>query len=133
MTFVGKTVSHFEILEKIGSGGMGDVYVAVSVELLYKGVMYGWYGGVDRAYAGYTPGELLAWHILKWGVGNGYHLYDFGGAGKPDVEYGVRDFKAKFGGDLVCYGRNICVHAPVLLYLSRWGYAAYRRLFLGSK
>lgn len=112
---------------------VGDAYVATSVELLHKGVMYGWYGGVDRSYAGYTPGELLMWHVLKWGVENGYRLYDFGGAGRPDVEYGVRDFKAKFGGELVCYGRNICVHAPALLHLSRWGYAAYRRLFLGGE
>jgi serine/alanine adding enzyme len=112
---------------------VGDAYVAASVELLYKDVIYGWYGGVDRAYTGYTPSELLIWHIFKWGVENGYRLYDFGGAGKPDREYGVRDFKAKFGGELVCHGRNICVHAPGLLHLSRWGYAAYRWLLLGGK
>jgi len=105
------------------------VYIATSVELLYKDTLYGWYGGVDRAYADYTPGELLMWHILKWGVENGYKLYDFGGAGKPGEEYGVRHFKAKFGGELVCYGRNTCVHAPRLLRLSELGYNIYRRLF----
>lgn len=105
-----------------------DAYVGASVELLYKDVIYGWYGGTDRAYARYTPGELLIWHILKWGVENGYRVYDFGGAGKPDDEYGVRDFKAKFGGKLVCYGRNVCVHAPSLLHLSKLGYSIYRRL-----
>ena len=56
-------------------------------------------------------------------------MYDFGGAGKPDEEYGVRDFKAKFGGELVCYGRNTCVHAPVLLQFSRFGYDILRRFF----
>jgi serine/alanine adding enzyme len=103
---------------------------ATSVELLYKDVVYGWYGGVERAYSSYIPNELLTWHILQWGAESGYRLYDFGGAGKPDEEYGVRDFKAKFGGELVCYGRNTCVRAPALLRLSQWGYAVFRRLFL---
>ena len=124
-------VLHPQGMVKFWLARVGDAYVTASVELLYKDVIYGWYGGVDRAYASYTPNELLTWHILKWGVENGYRLYDFGGAGRPDEEYGVRDFKAKFGGHLVCYGRNVCVHASALLHLSRWGYAAYRRLFLG--
>ena len=55
------------------------------------------------------------------------HVYDFGGAGKPDEEYGVRDFKAKFGGNLVNFGRNVFVHNPMLLKLSRHGYEVYRR------
>lgn len=54
------------------------------------------------------------------------HVYDFGGAGKPDEEYGMRGFRAKLGSDLVCYGRNTYIHTPALLQLSRWAYAAYR-------
>jgi len=105
-----------------------DVPVAVSVELLYKDVVYGWYGGVDRAYSAYVPNELLMWSILEWSVEHGYRVYDFGGAGRPDEEYGVRDFKAKFGGELVCYGRNVYIHAPIRLSLGKAGYAAYRAL-----
>lgn len=107
------------------------VPVAVSVELLYKKVMYGWYGGMDRSYARYVPNELLMWNILKWGAENGYCLYDFGGAGKPDEEYGVRDFKAKFGGELVCFGRNSYVHMPGALWLSKQGYQVMRQVFHG--
>jgi serine/alanine adding enzyme len=107
---------------------VGQTPVAASVELIYKDLIYGWYGGVDRDYGSYVPNELLMWHILEWGAENGYGLYDFGGAGKPDEEYGVRDFKAKFGGELVCFGRNTCVHAPFLLRLSELGYRIYRRL-----
>jgi len=102
---------------------------AVSVDLLFKGVMYGWFGGVDRAFGSHLPNELLTWHLIQWGSENGFHTLDFGGAGKPDEEYGVRDFKAKFGGDLVCYGRNICVHAPFSLGLSKLGYQIFRGLF----
>jgi lipid II:glycine glycyltransferase (peptidoglycan interpeptide bridge formation enzyme) len=101
--------------------------VATSVELFYKGVIYGWYGGVDRAFSAYTPNEVLMWHILKSGAQSGYEVYDFGGAGTPDEDSGIRDFKAKFGGQLVCYGRNTYVHAPLLLKLSELGYTLLRR------
>jgi len=100
---------------------------AVSVELLYKDILYGWYGGMDRTYSSFVPNELLMWHILQWGAENGYSHYDFGGAGKPDEEYGVRDFKAKFGGKLVCYGRNIWIPHPWLLRACKTGYELYRR------
>jgi predicted N-acyltransferase len=104
-----------------------QVPVAVSFELLYKAVIHGWYGGSNRDYGAYVPNELVTWHILKWGTENGYELYDFGGAGKPEEEYGVRDFKAKFGGELVCFGRNTCVYSPALLALSKVGYTVLRR------
>ncbi len=105
---------------------VNGVPVAVSADLLYKHVIYGWYGGMDRAYSAYSPNELLTWHILKWGAEQGYHVYDFGGAGKPDEKYGVRDFKAKFGGQLVCYGRNTYVHNPITLSISKVGYQIYQ-------
>ena len=44
---------------------------------------------------------------------------DFGGAGKPDEPYGVRTFKAKYGGELVNYGRYVCVHSRGRLAISR--------------
>lgn len=101
-------------------------YAAGSVELIYKDTIYGWYGGMDRTYSDYIPNELLLWHIFEWGANKGYQVYDFGGAGKPDEDYGVRDFKAKFGGELVCYGRNTWVHAPARLAISKLGYQIYR-------
>lgn len=128
--------SAFDILSPHGMvkfwlARLDDAYVAASVELIYKDRVFGWYSGVDRAYSSHTPSELLTWHILKWCTENGYRTYDFGGAGTPDEKYGVRDFKSKFGGKLVCYGRNTCVHAPGLLRLSTIGYSIYRRFFNG--
>ena len=106
---------------------IGSYLASVSVELLYKDVVYGWYGGLDRAFGNYAPNELLMWNILEWGANSGYRMYDFGGAGKPDEKYGVRDFKAKFGGDLVAYGRSLYIHKPVVLELSKIGYSVLRR------
>jgi serine/alanine adding enzyme len=108
---------------------IGEDYVASSVELIYKDVIYGWYGGVDRAFSRFTPSEVLTWHILKWGAENGYRVYDFGGAGNPDEKYGVRDFKSKFGGTLVCYGRNTWIPHYSIYYLSKFGYGFMRRFF----
>jgi hypothetical protein len=105
---------------------LGNIYIASSVELIFKDVIYGWYGGVDRVYSSYTPSEFITWHILEWGSENGYITYDFGGAGSPNEKYGVRDFKAKFGGRLVNYGRNTCVHDPILLQISTAGYNILR-------
>lgn len=105
-----------------------DACVAASVELAHGEVLFGWYGGVDRDYGALTPNELLMWDVLRTGVEEGRRVYDFGGAGHPDEPYGVRDFKAKFGGTLVDLGRDTRVHARVRLRLARAGYAAYRRL-----
>jgi len=129
--------SSFDILSSKGmirftQACIGEVAVATSVELLYKDVIYGWYGGVDRAYGNYVPNEIIMWRILEWGAKNGYRVYDFGGAGKPDEKYGVRDFKAKFGGELVSYGRNLYVHHPSMLWVSKIGYQTLRRLPLGK-
>lgn len=123
-------VLHPKGMIRFSMGRVDKAVAAVSVELLYKDVVYGWYGGLDREYGSYMPNELLMWNILEWGAQHGYKVYDFGGAGHPDEEYGVRDFKSKFGGQLVCFGRNTCVHSPLRLKLSASGYEVYRRFFL---
>jgi CelD/BcsL family acetyltransferase involved in cellulose biosynthesis len=107
---------------------VGEEYAAGSVELVFKDKIYGWYGGMDRNYSEFIPNEVLLWHLFEWGAQNGCKVYDFGGAGKPDEDYGVRDFKAKFGGQLVCYGRNTLVHSRARLAISKGGYQLYRYL-----
>lgn len=69
----------------------------------------------------------MVWQVLEWGATKGYRTFDFGGAGKPGEDYGPRRFKAKFGGTLVNYGRNVCVHAPMRLKLSEKVYNIARR------
>ena len=101
---------------------------ACSLELPYKDTIYGWYGGSDRRFSKHYPNELLNWHIMEWGATHGYSAYDFGGAGKPDEKYGVRDFKAKFGGELVQLGRYVYIHAPHRLKLSKLFYDLFRTI-----
>ena len=95
--------------------------------LLYKKKIYGWYRGFDLAFSRVTPNDQMVWHLLKWGAENGFHEFDFGGAGKPGEKYGPRAFKAKFGGALVSYGRSRYVHSPTRLMISKMGYQILRK------
>lgn len=102
------------------------VPVTASVSLLYKDVIYGWYTGTDREYRKYGPNEFEIWELINWGIDHGYRVFDFGGAGKPNEKYGVRDFKAKFNGHLVNYGRNTSIHAPVRMKFGKVAYEVAR-------
>jgi serine/alanine adding enzyme len=127
----------FEVLHPLGMikllmARVEDDFVGVAIRLLYKGTILAWYAGALRDYGSYKVNELLNWHILEWGAQNGFRTFDFGGAGKPDQDYGPRKFKAKFNGMLVNYGRNICVHHPYLLHISKMGYEVLRRFRNGG-
>jgi serine/alanine adding enzyme len=112
---------------KIFLARVDEHYVGTRFLLMHKGRIIDWYAGDDRAFSAYCLNELLVWHTLLWGKEHHFHLFDFGGAGKPDEDYGPRKFKARFGHTLVNYGRNICIHHPHFLRFSQWGYQAYRR------
>jgi lipid II:glycine glycyltransferase (peptidoglycan interpeptide bridge formation enzyme) len=101
--------------------------IGVLTLLLYKDVVYYWYTGTLRSHARARAGDLLVWHAIQLGHSDGYGVLDFGGAGKPDEPYGVRDFKAKYGGELVDFGRDVWVPAPLRLRLATVGYETMRR------
>jgi serine/alanine adding enzyme len=122
------SILHPQGMFRIFSARLGERIIATRYVLLYRDTMVDWYAGADRAFAAYSPSEVLVWRILRWGQEHGYRTFDFGGAGRPDERYGPREFKAKFGGDLVNFGRDVLVHAPIRLRLSRSGYAVARRL-----
>lgn len=96
--------------------------------LIYKGVALYWYTGTLREYISYRPSDLLMWSAMQLSQELGCHTFDFGGGGRPNEEYGVRDFKAKFGGKLVNFGRNICIHAPWRYRLSRTIYSLKQKI-----
>jgi len=106
---------------------VGEKIVGVLNLLLYKDVVFYWYTGTLREFSAYRTNDLLVWHALEFGHRNHFRIFDFGGGGKPDEEYGVREFKAKFGGTLVNYGRHMKIHSPLRLKLSREGYQLMRR------
>ncbi len=125
--------SSFDVLQpcgmmKILTAQVNGVTIGALTLLLHNHTIIYWYTGILRQYSSHRPADLLVWHTLEWGSAKGYRVFDFGGAGKPDEEYGVRDFKAKFGGELVNFGRNVSVHMPRALKLSALVYKLTRWL-----
>ena len=102
-----------------------DIIIGTRMVLCYKDLIYDWYAGADNNHLNKYPNDFLPWKVMEWGSINGYKYFDFGGAGKPGIPYGVRDYKSKFGGDLVNYGRFEKVHKPFLMLLGRIGIKLY--------
>jgi serine/alanine adding enzyme len=94
--------------------------------LSYKGLLYDWYAGSLHEHHDKYPNDILPWELMKWGMVNGFSTFDFGGAGKPGVTYGVRDYKLKFGGDMVNFGRFERIHKPFMMILARTGFNIWK-------
>ena len=74
-------------------------------------VLYEWFVcGLDGKFKNIFPSTLATWAAIEYAAANGFKYFDMMGAGKPDEGYGVRDFKAKFGGELVEHGRFLRVN-----------------------
>lgn len=95
--------------------------------LAYGHWLFDYYAGAFSAYYKKYPNDLLPWAVFNWAKKNGFTYFDFGGAGKPGIPYGVRDYKKQFGGELVCYGRYEQVHADRLFHLIKKGYQFWQR------
>jgi len=100
--------------------------------LIYKGVIYNFFAGASRKYLYLCPNDVLAWHVIEYGSANGYHTFDFGGAGDPKKKYGVREFKKQFGGMMVNFGRYRKIHAPLKFWLAERGFKIYRKIRWGK-
>lgn len=86
----------------------------VCVEQANKCV-YEWFVcGEDGVYPHVFPSCYATYAGIKYAAEHGCERFDMMGAGKPDEAYGVRDFKAKFGGAEVEHGRFLCVTKPIL-------------------
>lgn len=84
--------------------------------------VYEWFAcGEDGVYKNIYPSTLATWSAMKFAAENGYPRFDMMGAGTPGKGYGVREFKAKFGGKLVEHGRFIHVFSPVLYGIGKLG------------
>ena len=103
-------------------------YIAARLILTYCNTMYDWYAGADTNFNDKYPSEYLIWNILNIGREMGYKIFDFGGAGSPYENYGVREFKRRFGGDLVNYGRYTNVHQSFKLKLANTSYKLINNL-----
>ena len=87
---------------KVEAGGK---MAAVMVVLVNNASMYEWYVGAEAEFYSKRPNEFLVWNVMLAAKRKGLQFFDFGGAGRPDREYGVRNFKKGFGGEIIETGR----------------------------
>ena len=94
---------------------------AVCVVLPNKAV-YEWFVcGLDGVYEHIFPSSYATYLGIRYAAENGCQIFDMMGAGKPEEAYGVRDFKARFGGEQVEHGRYLCVRKPLLYWIGKMG------------
>lgn len=94
--------------------------------LAYHNTLFDYYAGAYKEHYPKYPNDLIPWEVFKWGKTSGYTRFVFGGAGKPGVPYGVRDYKKKFGGEVVNFGRFEKIHFPGLYKLVLKGFELWK-------
>lgn len=93
----------------------------VCVVLPNKAV-YEWFVcGVDGVYEHIFPSSYATYLGIRYAAENGCQIFDMMGAGKPEEAYGVRDFKARFGGEQVEHGRYLYIRKPLLYWIGKTG------------
>ena len=99
-----------------------------SVCVLLPGkTLYEWFVcGLDGKYKNVFPSTLATWAAIEYSATNGIPRFDMMGAGKPDDGYGVREFKSKFGGELVEHGRFLYLNHPYLYKLGKYVINKYK-------
>lgn len=84
--------------------------------------VYEWFEcGLNAQYKDQYPSVMATYAGIQLAKQTGCTRYDMMGAGEPGVPYGVRDFKAEFGGQLVEHGRFLCVTKPLLYKIGTIG------------
>jgi hypothetical protein len=90
--------------------------------------VYEWFEcGLNAEYKELYPSVMATYAGIKYAAEHGYARYDMMGAGEPGVPYGVRDFKAEFGGEMVEQGRFLCICHPFLYRLGVLGVKILRK------
>lgn len=90
--------------------------------------LYEWFVcGKDGESKSIFPSSVATYAGIKYAMEHGCARFDMMGAGAPTESYGVRDFKAKFGGRLVEHGRFCYVCRPLLYQIGKLGMKILKR------
>lgn len=91
--------------------------------------LYEWFVcGRDGEWKSVFPSSLATYAGIKYAAEHNCPIFDMMGAGTPDEAYGVRDFKARFGGKEVEHGRFLCVTKPLLYKIGVLGVKIIKKL-----
>ena len=129
----------FEFVEKLSNIPSCSIFLAKNTDGLVLGglvcvvlqgrAVYAWMAcGDDYNFKALSPSVMANYSGICYAAEHGFTRFDFMGAGKPDDGgYGVRDFKLKFGGELVEYGRFQCVCKPLMFGIGKTGVKLMKR------
>jgi lipid II:glycine glycyltransferase (peptidoglycan interpeptide bridge formation enzyme) len=134
-TRVGKPLPHISFFDNFRKytlpAGLGKLLLVKAEGKTIGGILcaimpgktiYEWYiAGLDDEHKAFHPSVLATWAAIRFAVRNGLDHFDFLGAGSPESSYGVRDFKERFGGETVEYGRFEKIHQPMLMKIGTFG------------
>lgn len=113
----------FILVEREGEIIGGTVCVELPNKCLYE-----WFVcGRDGEWKSIFPSSLATYAGIRYAAEHGCTRFDMMGAGKPEEAYGVRDFKARFGGEQVEHGRFLCVRKPLLYWIGKMGVRLLKR------
>lgn len=87
-----------------------------------------YYCGIRDYHKKIFPTHLAIMGAIEFGLTNNLKQIDLMGAGKPDEEYGVRNYKIAFGGELYEYGRFKNVYKPLLYRIGTIGLEIVNKL-----
>jgi predicted N-acyltransferase len=99
---------------KVIGGAFNVFYKGLSLNTLY-------YAGLRNYHKKIYPTHLAILGSIEFALENDIKIFDFMGAGKPNIDYGVRDYKLSFGGDLVEHGRFSYILNKPLFKLGKFG------------
>ncbi len=88
--------------------------------------------GLDQEYRNCYPSVMATWAAMDYANRNGIALFDLMGAGKPGEEYGVREFKSRFGGTAVEYGRYLKVKRRLMYGIGRAGLKIMQKIKMNA-
>jgi serine/alanine adding enzyme len=101
----------------------GKVIGGILSPVFNNRVIYEWYVcGLDQEYKHQYPSVLATWAAIEYALQNNINTFDFMGVGVPGKDYGVREFKSKFGGDLVNFGRFGRINNPLIYAVTEIGF-----------
>lgn len=134
---------YFLNLHKAGSDEYGCKFLLVEYQAEIIGGMVAlisgtrvihehYIAGLDVEYKEQYPSVMATWAAIDYACRNGISTFDFMGAGSPEKDYGVREFKEKFGGELVKPGRFQKIHAKLKYQIAMKGFEVYQKLGLSK-
>ena len=129
-----------EFFEEIFNKSFGKYFLVIYKDKIIGGILcpilkgrciYEFYVcGLDEEYREQYPSTMATWAAMDYANRNNILVFDFMGAGRKDKDYGVREYKSRFGGELMEYGRYIKINKPILY---KFGILALRLMQIMKK